>query len=329
MKSVVLLSISWFLLVANTLFSQLSYKINLESGVFFNSLESNFSENTNVYRLQGNLRYKTKFQNSTSSFSLKIKPEIFGDDYHSIKYAAQGDYQYNATNVLWKSLISYRNFNYIFSESSTNFSSFNFIVGSEFDLLNNHPIQLYLGYAYQNIDFAGKRTSDYFYLDSKLKNSVTNQLSYQYGFFIENFISENNTIKENGWYYGPQVSLSYLKQFLLNLEYKILLISSTNLTFPSLEHRIKTIGGIRLNQKLSFFLLADLYIRDTHIKNSKSEKKVLLPTKNENHISTKINYKFLNNLSIYLKAGYFREELLSDNSKIDGLNVIVGIELKN
>ena len=321
----------FILIIFSTLnnYSQISYKVNLESGIFLNSLESNFNENTSVYKFQGNLKYKTQFEKSISTLSFKIKPEIFGDDFNSLKYAAQGDYQYRAGNILWKSLITYNNFTYFFPNSRSNFSSFNLIFGTDFNLLNTQPMQIYLGYAYQNIDFAGVKTSDYFYLDTKLQNSITNRFKWNYGLFVENFKSKHNNENENGWYFGPQFSLNYLSKFLINLEYKLLLLSSTNLGYPSLEHRIKTIGGIILNSKFSFFLLVDLYIRDIHFKNSQNENNILLPTKNENHLSTKINYKFLNNLSIYLKAGYFREELLSNSSKLDGLNVFLGIEFKN
>ena len=56
---------------------------------------------------------------------------------------------------------------------------------------------------------------------------------------------------------------------------------------------------------------------------------LLLPTKNENHIYLRANYKLLKYFSIYLKTGYLKEEILSENKKLEGMNVLLGIELRN
>lgn len=315
------------------IFPQFSYKVNMETGLFINSLESNFEDNTTIYKFLAKINYSTRFENSESSISLKIRPEIFGAEFHTMKYEAKGTYNLYTNNVNWRSIISYQYFNYDFSNATSIYSAFNFVTGASFKFFSNIPTQVLIGYSYQNVDFINRLNSDYYYLDTKFNYSLYSNLNLGYGVFLENYRSisilawTSNKITK-GWYYGPQIQLNYLKGFLVNLDYKLLFLNSNDFEFPSYEHRIKSYAGIILNKYLSFFLLIDFYFRETQIKNSGTNSELSLPTKNENNISAKVNYKIMKNFSLYFKTGYFREEVLSANRKLDGINMVLGLELK-
>ncbi len=315
--------------------AQLTYKVNLETGLFFNSDQSIYSETNNIFKVLGNLKYKFKRDNSEASLSLKIRPKIFNNDFHSIKYGARGNYIIYNKNITWKSILSYQYFKYLYTSNNSYFSSFSLITGAEFSITNSIPAQIFLGYSYQGIDFSNKTYSDFIYLDTKIKKSLSNYFNLSYGVFIENFSTEseiersNKKHKAKGWYFGPQIGAKYLREFLFNLEYKFLILNSTNSLYPSYEHRINVLGGLLLSKKISFFLLVDFYFRRTQLKDTDNDSVLFLPTKNENHISIKLSYKMLKKVSVYTKIGYYRENLLSNNNKLEGMNVLLGIELKN
>ncbi len=334
MRFVLLLIVLLIILPKDTS-AQLSYKFNLESGLLINTIESFNSESTSIYKLFGSVKYKIIQKKSESSIALKIRPELFDNNFNAMKYGAQGNYIYYSKEIIWKSILSYQLFNYSFTDYSSNYSSFTLIGGAEFNIAKTTPAQIFLGYSYQNLNISNTIKSDYLYLDSKIRNTISNYFSFSYGLFIENFSTENrlnnnkNTSTTKGWYYGPQITINYLKNFLLNLDYKFLILSSTNLSRTSFEHRINAYSGIKLNKQISLFLLIDFYFRRTKLRNTGYSSNLLLPTKNENHIYVKANYKLLKHFSIYLKTGYLREELLSENKKLDGMNVLLGVELKN
>lgn len=321
--------------ITQSFYAQLSYKTNLETGLFFKSTKTSIDNASSIYKLFGNLKYKTTYQNSESSISLKVRPELLDKDFFALKLGVQGDYIYRAEKIIWKSHINFQNFGYSRNDDNYNFQSFSLISGADINITNKIPMQLLLGYSYQNVEFVNELNSDYVYLDAKIFNSISAYSSISYGLFIENFATEgrvslsSDLIKSNGWYYGPQINFSFMKYFLLNIGYKFLLINSKKIEDLSFEHRINTIGALRLNSVLSLFLHVDFYLRKTIQKNSDDTIQTLLPTKNENHITLKINYKLLNNFAIYVKSGYFRENLFSDEKHLDGLNLLLGVELKN
>ncbi|MCW8848792.1 MAG: hypothetical protein OQJ81_02340, partial [Melioribacteraceae bacterium] len=299
------------------------------------SVENNLENSSNIYKLLGNVNYRTTYQNSESSISLKFRPEIFGKGSYALKFGAQGDYVYRTSDIAWKTFITYQNFEYSLNNDKYNFSSFNIITGGDFILTENTPAQVFVGYSYQDIEFINNVNSDFIYLDAKLQNYVSNYSSVSYGVFIENFISEgisnitSKPLEAKGWFYGPQISFNYLKTFLFNLGYKFLLLNSDDLQNPSFEHRVNALGGMKLNKDFSIFMYIDFYFRQAKQKRNATETLSLLPTKNENHIMFKINYKLENDFSIYIKSGYFRENILSDSKNLEGLNFLLGLELKN
>ena len=321
--------------LSNTLLSQFTYKASIEAGLLYRSTEIDFDNSSNIYKLLGNVKYRTTYQNSESSISLKFRPEIFGKNSYALKFGTQGDYVYRTNDITWKSFITYQNFEYSLSDENYNFSSFNIITGADFELIDNIPAQVFIGYSYQDLEFINNLNSDFIYLDAKLQNFVSNYSSVSYGLFIENFISEgvsnitSKHIEAKGWFYGPQISFNYLKAFLFNFGYKLLALNSEDLENLSFEHRVNVLGGMRLNNYFSIFIHIDFYFRQAKQKQSETETLSLLPTKNENHITFKINYKLDNDFSVYIKSGYFRENIFSESKNLEGLNLLLGLELKN
>ena len=236
---------------------------------------------------------------------------------------------------MWKTYLTYQNFIYSLNKEDYSFSSFNIISGIDYPDISKIPAQIFIGYSYQNIDFFNNIKSDFIYLDTKLISQLGNRTSVSYGAFIENYLTTSNgsitsdSRESKGWYYGPQFSLNLLQNFLINIGYKFLLLSSSDLEFPSYEHRINAVGGFRISDRVSLFLHIDFYLRQAKFNGFEDDMPTLLPTKNENHITLKSNYKLGKGFSVYMKTGYFRENLFAEGKNIDGLNLLLGIEFRN
>lgn len=335
MKIFSLLAACFIFCFSSPIDAQFNTKINLESGVSFDLLNDS-NKTSSIHKIFGNFKYKNKRANSETSLSFKFRPQFFDNSFHSIKLGGTGTFLYNSDIILWKSYLSLLHHNYDLSLISSYYSTFTFINGIEFDILKDTPFDFSLGYSYQDINFDNSAEWDMVFMDSKINNYYDQYLSWSYGLFVERYDSESklkNTdklYKTIGWRYGPQIQLRYLKSFLFDVGYKFLFYNSDNLANPSYEHQINFLSGIVINKKFSLFLLIDFFIVRTKLKDELDnlDEYLFIPTKNENQIYIKTAYKFSKKSSVYLKFGYFRENLYLDSSKLDGLNLLLGIELK-
>jgi len=222
-------------------------------------------------------------------------------------------------------------------QNGPGYSTFTIINGVKFNINKTLPANISLGYSYQNINSEKIINSDYLFINALANKQINNYFTYSYGIFIQNFTTKSElgnryqVIKSMGWMYGPQIKIHYLKHVVLNAEYKFLMENSNYILYPSYEHQVKLLGGIILNKKFSFFLLVDFYYRriKTNDKTTETNHFLLLPTKNRNQLSLKTVYRFNKYLSFYFKTGYFRENLFLNNFKLEGLDLLIGMEFWN
>ncbi len=316
--------------------AQFQMKVNLEAGYHFNLGDSIINKTNSIYRLSGILKYKTRKKNTAAKLLLKIRPEIFNNQLGSVKINPEGTFFYFTGKTIWKSFLSIQHNQYYLNNKNSSYNTFAFINGAQFNLTNSFPLDISFGYSYQNIKFGNSVNSDFLFLSGLTKNRIDNYFVWSYGLFIQNFTTKteiakgNKNIKSTGWMYGPQVKLHYLKKIIFDAEYKFLLENSNFISYPSFEHQINLLAGFMLNKKISFFLLADLYIRRIILKNKTTESDPVFysPTQNENQLFFKASYKFIRNASIYFKTGYFNENIFLNNIKIEGINFFIGFEYK-
>ncbi len=316
--------------------AQFQMKVNLEGGYHFNLGDSIINKTNSIYRLSGILKYKTRNKNTVTKLLLKIRPEIFNNELGSFKINPQGTFFYFTGNTIWKSFLSVQHNEYFLNNKNSSYDTFVFINGAQFKLTNSFPVDISIGYSYQNINFGSSVNSDFLFLSGFAKNRIDNFFVWSYGLFIQNFTTKTEiargkkNIKSSGLMYGPQIKLHYLKKFILDAEYKFLLENSNFISYPSFEHQINLLAGFMFNKKISFFLMADLYIRRIILKKKTPESDPVFytPTQNENQLFFKASYKFIKNTSVYFKTGYFNENIFLDNFNIEGINFFIGFEYK-
>ncbi len=323
--------------LSSSYYAQIHFKINFEPGIHFNLNDSTKTKPNALFRIAGILKYKQKNINSITNLSLKIRPEIFNANIGSLKINPTGTFLYFSKNIIWKSFLSLQHNSYFLFKNNSYYNTFTFINGAELGSNSVSPINISLGYSYQNIVFNKTVNSDFLFLDIETTKQIDNYFSWGYGIFVQNFTTKtqlenkDKLTKSNGWMYGPQLKLHYAKKFIVNADYKFLLENSNFISYPSYEHQIKLLAGFIINRKFSLFLLADYFIRRITLKQKAQNSDYFLykPTKNENQLFIKTSYNVGDNSSLYVKTGYFSENLFLNNFNIEGINIFVGYEYKN
>ena len=201
---------------------------------------------------------------------------------------------------------------------------------------NGSPISLNLGYAFQKFSSTGKQQLDMIFLNSQLYELINPFFKIGYGIYTEKFSIQNDLINlkhkinsNKGWRYGPEMSLNYLKNFILKFEYRFLFYDSQFTTYPSTEQWIRLVGGKIISKKWSIFLLVDYYYHSFKktVNNNDNEYPLYTPTNFENRIYGKLGYDVSDKLEIYLKPGYFKENLFSDKYSFEGWDLLIGFEI--
>ncbi|MFZ1290923.1 MAG: hypothetical protein WAR79_12580 [Melioribacteraceae bacterium] len=316
------------------IFSQFDVKLNFESGIYSDSLK-NFNETLNsINRLGGLVKYSYAQDSSESSFLLRAGSDFYKNNVYAIKLNSSINYSLHSSEITWKGLISYNYNSYNYNSTNYSYNIFTLIGGADFQV-RNFPINLLVGYSNQNLQLQNNIYYDLIFLDCSTAETISNFLSLEYGFLLQNFsvndnLSDAKSVSIQGWNYGPKLKINHIKDLLLNLTYKFLFYNSNRTSHPSFEHQIEFVSGTFLSKNLSLFLFADFVLRKLNFVNSFSKENTIffIPSKSENQIALRIMYSFSNIIKPYLKFGYFNDDLFIPNNKLSGLSLLGGIEVK-
>ncbi|MEW6702239.1 MAG: hypothetical protein AB1298_05925 [Bacteroidota bacterium] len=325
------------LMISSNLTAQFTIRGNLESG-FYRSIENFLSnENDLLFALEGKLGYKFKEENTEASFELKTRQEWFGlnKELFSFKFRGSGDLVRREENFDWGIGIT-RHLNRISGRSiDIDYDIFSIQGNATFYWFENAPVSVVLGYAYQNIASSIQQNHDIVFLEGKVHDVFSSFFKTGYGLYIEKFLIEGETIvnynkrKESngGVRIGPKLEIHYLKDFVVNGQYRFLFHFSDKAKPISYEHWVRLVAGKFLFSGFSTFLLIDYFWRNIKAGNDSKTINILYsPFNLENNISLKIGYELTGSLELYLKSGYFRNNLVYNNYTFAGWNFLFGIE---
>jgi hypothetical protein len=341
MKVISLTTVLCLILFVFPLYAQLSYQFNSELG-YYNSTSSILqSESGLLTRLEGKLSYLYETDNSSVSFNLKTRPEFFGikKQFTSLKFKADGEYSRHEETFDWNINLA-RQLNGITNEDvHIKYDIFTLQGNITLYLLPGFPITSTVGYSYQDVNAGIEQNLDLFYFEAKVNQIFSPYFRTGYGLYLEKFFIENrmdNNVQigariNSGCRIGPEVELNYIKNLLINLQYRFLFHVSDATTFPSYEQCIKLVAGKIIVPDVSAFILINFYFRQYRYPSSPVDQLPILytPINQENYINIKTTYDLSESLNIYLKGGYFRENIVFNGSSIEGWNFVFGIELSN
>lgn len=322
------------IIIFNLTFAQVDAKINAESGIYSDSLTNFKNSIKSLSRLNGSIKY-SYFQDSTeSSILIKAGTDFYTSEMYTWKLNLAGNYLFRSGNIIWKGLLNYSNNSYLYNSINSSYNIFTFLAGAEF-AISDFPLNLLAGYSSQNIQLKENSYFDFFSIDVTSSKIFSDNFYLDYGFLIQDFslnddLSNVKNISVNGWNFGPQIKIGFIKDFLVNLDYKFLFYQSNSTTYPSTEHQIEFIAGLFLSTNLSLFLLIDYNIRKLNFTNTfKKENLVFfIPSKSENQFAVKSSYSISKAIKPYLKVGYFDDNLIVKNYKFRGINILIGMEAR-
>ena len=322
-------------------YSQFSGKINLESGYYNSTQQDSIKQNDILYRLDGQLKYKYTDEKRSASLKLRVSPESYGTNngLFVLKMKAEGNYFQKENSFNWgvdiarqKNILKNRNL-------KLNYDIF--ILSGNLDLffINDYSINTTFGYAFQDASKDVNQNLDLFFLDLKTFPNYGLYFNLGYGFYIEKFKVKSNLSLENemnnitdnsGWRFGPQISFSYLKDFLVNIDYRFLFHNSNLTGNPSYEQWLRVLAGTFLTEKISMFLLVDYNWRKFKLIEAQFDYSNLYynPLNIENNIYAKLAYEINESFETYIKPGYFKYDVISRNYSIAGWDIMLGIEYK-
>lgn len=329
----------FFFLLSAKLSAQIDLKGNIESG-FYKSMGDFLSdESDKFFAIEGKLGYNFKKENTEAVFELKARPEWFGLDnkLFSFKFRASGDLTRHEENFDWGVGVT-RRLNHISGGNvDIDYDIFSVQANSIFYWFENMPLSFVFGYAYQNLASSVQQNHDIIFTEGKIHHIFSSAFRTGYGLYLEKFLIEGEVIENNakrnesneGLRLGPELEIYYLKDFVINGQYRLLFHLSGN-SKSSYEHWIRLVAGKILFHRFSAFLLMDYYWRNINYPMDSGKIDILYsPFNVENNISLKISYELSGNLELYLKGGYFRNDLVYNNYMFEGWNFLLGLELSN
>lgn len=326
------------LIISSNITAQFTIRGNLESGFYKFTGDFLTNERGMIAALEGKLGYKFKEENTEASFELKARPEWFGlnKELFSFKFRGSGDLFRREEIFDWGVGIT-RHLNRI-SGSSINidYDIFSIQGNATFYWFENTPVSATLGYAYQNIASSIRQNHDIVFAEGKVHDIFSSFFRTGYGLYIEKFLIERETIvnytKRNesnqGFRLGPELEIYYLKDFVINGQYRLLFHFSDKTKSTSYEHWVRLVAGKFLFSGFSTFLLVDYFWRNIKAGDDSNGINILYsPFNVENNISLKIGYELSGTFELYLKSGYFRNDIVYNNYTFKGWNFLLGVEL--
>lgn len=316
--------------------SQVDWRINGEAGFYNSSGDAVLINSGLITRLDSFLKYKYKDVDRNASLQIRLRPELYSANHpvSSIKLKADGDYYQAGNDLTWGiNITAQRNF---LNTRTIDFTYDIFSVAAN-TFWSNIGLNTSTGYTYQFIKGEDDYSLDLLFLDLKLFQPFSSYIRAGYGFYIERFFVTNkinllDSLSENengGWRIGPQASFIYLKDIILSTDYRFLIHESKFTKYLSYEHWIRIVAGKIFFDYLSAFLLVD-YNFYNFVKSRDYVEAVTplyTPLNSENKVYLKVAYELDDNIEIYTKTGYFKENLYEDKFSLEGWNAMIGIEI--
>jgi len=338
--------ISFFLLLLFYIplnYPQVDFRMNGEFGFYKSTGEETFKQNDILTRLDGSLKYNYENETRKASVQLRARPEFyrFKNSIASVKMKAEGNYSEKEEDFTWGGNLS-RQLNF-FNGRGLNIDYDILLASANFELpaSDENSFSSNAGYGYQIIDNQGKYKLDLFFVDAMLFKSADRYFKYGYGIYLERFMINSKShiiiggtnseieLMNQGWRYGPELSLSFLKSMILTADYRFIIHESKYTKNLSYEHWIRFVAGVVFLNDWSVFILADYYSRKFRIKGNPEIfiSPIYSSLNLENRVYLKLARTISNNLELYSKVGYFKDNLYENEFSIEGWNLLLGIEL--
>jgi hypothetical protein len=309
-----------------------------ELGYYNSSGDFLQSENEILTKLNLKTGYNFKANKNTGKIDFQLHPEIYGfeNKLQTIKIALSGFYSHFGKKFDWTFRVAANK--YFFSGNIADFSYDSFLLSTEFFYPFKSQINLKAktGFAYRNFNHRDANTLDMLFAEIDYVYAYNSYLKLGLGLYLEKFDLKNKynyslsiEDKNRGIRFGPIFRFSYARNFIFSVDYQFLIHDSDKTIYPSYDQWLRIIGGKSIIKNISAFILIDYYKRDFEYQEGNDIVDILYsPVNAENRIYLKLSFTVKDNQKLYLKAGYFDEELFYRGFSLSGWKSLIGFEIK-
>ena len=311
---------------------QFKYKISLDGGAAQNSFGFSDSQNFLLARFFGQLRYFQIRKSYDWSIRGDFRPEVFLADGSTSNLLANLKGQFVKKGKKFSGLVfaSYKQqyLNLERDKVSINTAQF----GGQY-IRPYKSIGIFsLSGSYYAREFFAKTNerknggAAFLQWQKSLKGAITLQVSgYGEWFYIRSLENRNNGMRA-----GPQIGISYRRNYIINTSYRFLFHQS-DITRPgSNEQHLRLLMGKLLNQHWSLFFLLDYYFRHYHFHPNQPSASplVYIPIDTENRFYFKLEREINPLTTLYLRIGYLNEDLTRQQFSYAGWQGTLGITFR-
>jgi hypothetical protein len=331
-------------------YSQFKFSAGAGAGYYSSSGTSIIGQSDLHKDFDGQLVYNYIDDIRNAGIKLIVHPEFYGSNnlLTTLNFYGDGSYTQDEKSFNWGFRLNNRLDNFNGRNINLSYDIFNALAEGNLFFLKDFPLNITTGYGFQKIKDSTGQTLDYFLLDLKTSTTLSSIAKIGYGIYSESFSvtampasgrqqvnvtpGRTGTINQNkGWRFGPQTGFYYLKDEIVNFDYHFLVHISDLTNNFSYEQWIHLVAGKLFSDKWSVFFLSDLYFRKFNLNELAENNLNLLYTSNnlDNHIYLKTGYDVSDHFEIYIRIGYFKENLVNNKYSYSGWDTTLGIELGN
>lgn len=332
--------IAGLVLFSGAAFCQLNSRLDLEAGYFNNHNPALKGEEDILLRAEGELSYNyPDAGNGSFNANLRLRPEWSGVEtaLRSVKMGAQAGYFYE-TEVLGLGFTAAAKRNLYNSYKPLITHDLLSLQGDvTYSLPSEVTLRLSPGYFRQIINFENRQTTDLLSLKLSAGNSLLGPVNGEEGIYAEFFtirelpgkIAPQKESSLPGWKIGPELNFTYSEESILTFQYHFLLVNSGSTKFPSYEQMVRFMAGIMPEENISVMLMADYFWHNIKVRKSASyEEAATLNYSSlnyENRILLKIGYDVTEDVEVYLRTGYSKENLINDIFSEKSWSIMAGL----
>jgi hypothetical protein len=306
-----------------------------ETGYYRASGSSVQSHSDIFSAFQGLIRYKNALDSHEWLAEIRLKPEFYGfqNTIALLKFSARGQFQQRFSKFHLTLAVSSRKNFYFNNNLDFDFSIFKV----DSDLLwfyrTKTFFQISANYFYRDLSGGVYSRLDAVTITGKIYRSFSPFGKIGAGAYVEKFEIANDIPsfiqfgldRNSGWRYGPEVSFSYSRHFVVNINYHFLLHDSGLTQDLDNEQWVQLLLGKLLSPRWSIFFLADYYFRHFPIPPDPNNRLVYVPIDNESSVYLKVEYDIQKEISIFMNLGFSKENLVYENLDLSGFKGTIGL----
>lgn len=280
-------------------------------------------------RLEGGYRFSATRGQHRWEFKTRIKPEVFdlAGGTSSVKWFFLGSYRYNPGRFTWNFSVSPRRFTYYNMPHKIRLTILQTNGSLAWQAKPGLSLSLnaaYFGRGFSN-GYHNWLNAGIFTTGGRLL--IGKRFYFYGGVYTLRFLVSQSGESSAGGQVGPEIGLDFRNGLILTVHFRYL-IHRSDITWKNSNARyFRAVFGKMVAPDWTLLLLADFTVNRFNLKQNADLNLLFYPVNNENRFYLKVENDLEKGLSVYLKCGYLKDDLLSNSQPLSGWELVTGLRL--